>query len=110
MVDVPVDQLTGAVDGVGARARGQLVEAGLELFGVYGYAQTSEQDLCEMAGVPVEALRDEFGSREGLLMALHNQITTAGLRASEVALLSEGMDDCPWSSASGGSSTRTCRR
>ncbi|MFJ8882850.1 TetR/AcrR family transcriptional regulator [Streptomyces sp. NPDC102402] len=95
MVDVPVDQLTGVVDGARARARGQLLEAGLELFGVYGYAQTSEQALCDMAGVPEEVLWEEFGSREGLLTALHNQITTAGLRAAEVALLSEGMDDCP---------------
>ncbi|MFD5873593.1 TetR/AcrR family transcriptional regulator [Streptomyces sp. NPDC060322] len=95
MVDVPVDQLTGVVDGARARARGQLLEAGLELFGVYGYARTSEQALCDMAGVPEEVLWEEFGSREGLLTALHNQITTSGLRAAEVALLSEGMDDCP---------------
>ncbi|MFJ9057383.1 MULTISPECIES: TetR/AcrR family transcriptional regulator [unclassified Streptomyces] len=95
MVDVPVDQLTGVVDGARARARGQLLEAGLELFGVYGYARTSEQALCDMAGVPEEVLWEEFGSREGLLTALHNQITTTGLRAAEVALLSEGMDDCP---------------
>jgi len=95
VVDVPVDQLTGVVDGARTRARGQLLDAGLELFGVYGYAQTSEQDLCETAGVPEEVLWEEFGSREGLLTALHNQITTSGLRAAEVALLSEGMDDCP---------------
>ncbi|MFI8001744.1 TetR/AcrR family transcriptional regulator [Streptomyces sp. NPDC086010] len=95
MVDVPVDQLTGAVDGRRTRARAQLLDAGLELFGVYGYAATSEQALCEVAGVPEEMLWEEFGSREGVLMALHNQITTSGLRAAEQALLSEGMDDCP---------------
>ncbi|MFC8226792.1 TetR/AcrR family transcriptional regulator [Streptomyces sp. NPDC057287] len=95
MVDVQVDQVTGVVDGARARARGLLLDAGLELFGVYGYAQTSEQALCDMAGVPEEVLWEEFGSREGLLTELHNRITTSGLRAAEVALLSEGMDDCP---------------
>ncbi|MEU1127999.1 TetR/AcrR family transcriptional regulator [Streptomyces sp. NPDC005899] len=95
MVDVSVDQVTGTVDRARTRAREQLLEAGLELFGVYGYAQTSEQALCETAGVPAEVLREEFGSREGVLTALHNQVTTNGLRAAERALLSEGMDDCP---------------
>ncbi|MFF5895409.1 TetR/AcrR family transcriptional regulator [Streptomyces argenteolus] len=95
MVDVPVDQLIGTVDGARTRARAKLLDAALELFGVYGYAQTSEQAVCVMAGVPEEVLWEEFGSREGLLMALHNQITTSGLRAAEQALLSEGMDDCP---------------
>ncbi|MEU9361578.1 TetR/AcrR family transcriptional regulator [Streptomyces sp. NPDC048301] len=94
-MDVQVDPMTGVVDGARARARTQLLDAGLELFGVYGYAQTSEHALCDMAGVPEEVLREEFGSREGVLMELHNRITTSGLRAAEAALLSEGMDDCP---------------
>lgn len=94
-MDVSVDQVTGTVDLARTRARGQLLEAGLELFGVYGYVQTSEQALCEVAGVPEEVLWEEFGSREGVLMAIHNRVTTKGLRASEQALLSEGMDDCP---------------
>ncbi len=32
--------------------------------------------MCEAAGVPVEVLRQEYGSREGLLIALHNRVTT----------------------------------
>ncbi|MDQ0794745.1 TetR/AcrR family transcriptional regulator [Streptomyces sp. B1I3] len=95
MVDVSVDQVTGTVDKARTRARERLLGAGLELFGVYGFAQTSERALCETAGVPEEVLREEFGSREGVLTALHNQVTTNGLRAAERALLSEGMDDCP---------------
>ncbi|GGZ17675.1 TetR/AcrR family transcriptional regulator [Streptomyces nitrosporeus] len=94
-MDVSVDQVTGTVDRARTRAREALLEAGLELFGVYGYAQTSEQALCEAAGVPEEVLWEEFGSREGILLTLHNQVTTKGLRAAEQALLSEGMDDCP---------------
>ncbi|MGW4230129.1 TetR/AcrR family transcriptional regulator [Streptomyces sp. NPDC004980] len=95
MVDVPVDQLTGTVDRARVRAREQLLDAGREMFGVYGYAQTSEQALCEVAGVPEEVLWEEFGSREGVLITLHNEVTTSGLRAAEKALLSVGMDDCP---------------
>ncbi|WP_406393065.1 TetR/AcrR family transcriptional regulator [Streptomyces sp. NBC_00887] len=94
-MDVSMDQLTGTVDRARTRARGQLLDAGRELFGVYGYAETSEQALCEVAGVPEEVLWEEYGSREGVLIALHNQVTTNGLRAAESALLSEGMDDCP---------------
>lgn len=94
-MDVSVDQLTGTVDRARTRARGQLLDAGRELFGVYGYAETSEQVLCEVAGVPEEVLWEEYGSREGVLIALHNEVTTNGLRAAERALLSEGMDDCP---------------
>ncbi|MFD4689153.1 TetR/AcrR family transcriptional regulator [Streptomyces sp. NPDC058463] len=94
-MDVSVDQLTGTVDRARTRARGQLLDAGRELFGVYGYAETSEQALCEVAGVPEEVLWEEYGSREGVLIALHNEVTTNGLRAAESALLSEGMDDCP---------------
>ncbi|MFE2017330.1 TetR/AcrR family transcriptional regulator [Streptomyces sp. NPDC059499] len=94
-MDVSVDQLTGTVDRVRTRARGHLLDAGRELFGVYGYAETSEQALCEVAGVPEEVLWEEYGSREGVLIALHNQVTTNGLRAAERALLSEGMEDCP---------------
>lgn len=94
-MNVSVDQLTGTVDRARTRARGQLLDAGRELFGVYGYAETSEQALCEVAGVPEEVLWEEYGSREGVLIALHNEVTTNGLRAAESALLSEGMDDCP---------------
>ncbi|MFD9501299.1 TetR/AcrR family transcriptional regulator [Streptomyces sp. NPDC060035] len=94
-MDVSVDQVTGTVDRARTRARGQLLDAGRELFGVYGYAETSEQALCDVAGVPEEVLWEEFGSLEGVLIALHNQVTTNGLRAAERALLSEGMDDCP---------------
>lgn len=94
-MDVWVDELTASGDRLRTRARQQLLDAARELFGVYGYAETSEQALCELAGVPEEVLWREFGSREGLLIALHNQVTTNGLRAAEAALLSEGMDDFP---------------
>ncbi|HEY9441394.1 MAG TPA: helix-turn-helix domain-containing protein [Streptomyces sp.] len=94
-MDVWVDALTASGDRLRTRARQQLLDAARDLYGLYGYAETSEQALCELAGVPEEVLWREFGSREGLLIALHNEVTTKGLRAAEAALLSEGMDDFP---------------
>ncbi|WNF28713.1 TetR/AcrR family transcriptional regulator [Streptomyces sp. C11-1] len=87
-------QRTGPGDVARMQAREQLLEAARELYGINGYRETAERDVCEAAGVPVEVLRQEYGSREGLLIALHNRVTTAGLRAAEAALLSEGIDDC----------------
>ncbi|MFJ4962794.1 Transcriptional regulator, TetR family [Streptomyces sp. ADI96-02] len=85
-------QRTGPGDVARTQAREQLLDAARELFGVIGYADTSELALCEAAGVPVEVLRQEYGSREGLLIALHNRVTTVGLRAAETALLSDGIE------------------
>ncbi|MBH0246122.1 helix-turn-helix transcriptional regulator [Streptomyces cavourensis] len=70
------------------------MDAARELFGVAGYRETSEADLCEAAGVTPEVLRQEYGTREGLLIALHNRVTTIGLRAMEAELLADGMDEC----------------
>ncbi|MFB7227923.1 TetR/AcrR family transcriptional regulator [Streptomyces fimicarius] len=87
-------QRTGPGDVARTQAREQLLEAARELYGVNGYRETAEHDVCEAAGVPVEVLRQEYGSREGLLIALHNRVTTTGLRAAESALLTEGIEEC----------------
>ncbi|NEE32221.1 TetR family transcriptional regulator, partial [Streptomyces sp. SID7982] len=66
-------QRTGPGDAARTQAREQLLEAARELYGVNGYRATAEHDVCAAAGVPVEVLRQEYGSREGLLIALHNR-------------------------------------
>ncbi|GFN06048.1 hypothetical protein Smic_46040 [Streptomyces microflavus] len=87
-------QRTGPGDQARTQAREQLLDAARELYGVVGYRETSETDLCEAAGVTPEVLRQEYGTREGLLIALHNRVTTIGLRAMEAVLHSEGIDEC----------------
>ncbi|ALC28311.1 TetR/AcrR family transcriptional regulator [Streptomyces bacillaris] len=94
MADGWAVQRTGPGDQARTQAREQLLDAARELFGVAGYRETSEADLCEAAGVTPEVLRQEYGTREGLLIALHNRVTTIGLRAMEAELLAEGMDEC----------------
>lgn len=87
-------QRTGPGDMLRNQARERLLDAARELFGVGGYAETTEMALCEAAGVPADVLRQEFGSREGLLIALHNRVTTSGLRAAERALHADDISKC----------------
>lgn len=94
MADGWAVQRTGPGDQARTQAREQLLDAARELYGVVGYRETSETDLCEAAGVTPEVLRQEYGTREGLLIALHNRVTTIGLRAMEAVLHSEGIDEC----------------
>ncbi|WP_299535333.1 TetR/AcrR family transcriptional regulator [uncultured Streptomyces sp.] len=86
---------TATGEGFRALERAQLTQAARDLFGTFGYARTTTEALCRRAGVPVRILEEEYGSLEGLLVALHDQVTTKGLRAAEEALLAEGMDDLP---------------
>ncbi|WUQ33891.1 TetR/AcrR family transcriptional regulator [Streptomyces sp. NBC_00234] len=94
-MDTRVKQRTGAAGGrVRSRVRQQLLDAGLELFGVQGYAHTTVGALCEEAGVPEEVFREEYDSLEGLLIALHSRVTTNGMRAAENVQLAEDIDEC----------------
>lgn len=95
MTDTKVEQRTGASgDRFRTQVREQLLEAGLELFGVYGYADTTADALCDEAGVPEEVFRQEYDSPEGLLIALHNRVSTNGMRAAENVQLAEDIDEC----------------
>ncbi|WP_327176361.1 TetR/AcrR family transcriptional regulator [Streptomyces sp. NBC_01335] len=85
---------TESVDRIRTRERAQLLDAARAMFGTYGYAQTTDEEVCEKAGVPVSMLYEEYGSLEGLLIALHDWVTTKGLRAAENAMMAEGMDEC----------------
>ncbi|ASF11260.2 TetR family transcriptional regulator [Nocardia brasiliensis] len=55
----------------------------MELFGTQGYAATSIERLCAVANVSTRSFYEDMGSREALLIALVNRITS---RAVERAL------------------------
>lgn len=54
--------------------RERLLDAGLDLFGTIGYAQTSIERLCARAGVTTRHFYEEFGSREALLKAVYDRV------------------------------------
>ncbi|GAA5101526.1 TetR/AcrR family transcriptional regulator [Nocardia iowensis] len=66
-----------------AQRRTRLIDAALELFGTQGYAATSIERLCAVANVSTRSFYEDMGSREALLIALVNRITS---RAVERAL------------------------
>jgi len=51
-----------------------MLEAGLELVGTRGYRTTTIEALCAAAGVSTRNFYEEFGSREALVIALHDEI------------------------------------
>jgi AcrR family transcriptional regulator len=70
-----------------AERRAALLDAALGLFGTKGYATTSIEDLCSASYVTARYFYEEFGNREGLLLALYDQIAgnvTATVQAVEV--------------------------
>jgi AcrR family transcriptional regulator len=76
-----------------AERRERLFGAGLATFGTRGYLQTSIEELCSEASVSTRSFYEEFGSREGLLTALHDRINTEALEAVVAALDGVGPDD-----------------
>jgi AcrR family transcriptional regulator len=69
-----------------AERRQRLITAALELFGTEGYPATSIERLCARANVSTRNFYEEFASREALLIALHDQITTQALDAMMAAV------------------------
>ncbi|MFD0365214.1 TetR/AcrR family transcriptional regulator [Nocardia sp. GCM10030253] len=68
-----------------AQRQTRLVDAALELFGTHGYAATSIERLCTTANVSTRSFYEDMGSREALLIALVNRITSHAVeRALEV--------------------------
>lgn len=55
---------------VGELAREALIEAGLKLFGHYGYSGVSVRRICDEAGMNVAAINYHFGGKEGLYKAV----------------------------------------
>jgi AcrR family transcriptional regulator len=66
--------------------RERMLSAGLELFGTQGYRATTIEALCAAAGVSTRNFYEEFGSREALVIALHDEINARALEAVVAAL------------------------
>jgi AcrR family transcriptional regulator len=69
-----------------AERRARMLTAGLELFGTQGYRKTTIESLCAAAGVSTRNFYEEFGSRESLVIALHDEINAHALQAVAAAL------------------------
>jgi AcrR family transcriptional regulator len=69
--------------------RERLLEAGLDLFGTMGYAQTSIERLCARAGVTTRHFYEEFGSRQALLKAVFDHTVARSMRAVREALVNQ---------------------
>lgn len=68
--------------------RARLLDFAAEAFGTQGYRATTIEAICSGAGVSTRNFYEEFGSREGLLIALHDQIN-AGAMAAVVSALAD---------------------
>lgn len=56
------------------RRRGQLIEAGVELFGTRGYARSSVKAICDEAGLTERYFYEAFSDREGLLIEIYGEL------------------------------------
>ncbi|WP_246181361.1 TetR/AcrR family transcriptional regulator [Nocardia ninae] len=63
-----------------------MIDAALELFGTQGYAATSIERLCAEANVSTRSFYEDMGSREALLIALVNRITSHAVERALEAL------------------------
>ena len=70
----------------------RLMDAGLELFGSYGYTGTSIERLCATASVSTRNFYEEFASREALLIALHERINQLAM-TNALAALADARDE-----------------
>jgi AcrR family transcriptional regulator len=75
--------------------RQRMLAAGLELFGTQGYRATTIEALCAAAGVSTRNFYEEFGSREALVVALHDDVNGRALEAVIAALAGVDPDDIP---------------
>ena len=62
--------------------RTRLLDAGLDLFGTDGYAQSSVKAVCERAGLTERYFYESFKTREDLLFAVYEQIVEEVARTS----------------------------
>ncbi|WP_107659654.1 TetR/AcrR family transcriptional regulator [Nocardia suismassiliense] len=69
-----------------AQRQTRLIDAALELFGTHGYAATSIERLCAEANVSTRSFYEDMGSREALLIALVNRITSHAVERALEAL------------------------
>lgn len=78
-----------------AERRERLMRAGLEAFGDHGYRAVSIEQLCAAAGVSTRNFYEEFGGREALLLALHDDLNTRALTAVVEAIATSDPADLP---------------
>jgi len=72
-----------------------VLAAGLELFGTQGYARSSIEQLCQTAGVGTNSFYDLFSSKEDVLIALYDGLTTDLQDAVAVAYVEHHQADDP---------------
>ncbi len=75
--------------------RARLLETATDLFGTQGYRATTIEALCAGAGVSTRNFYEEFGSREKLLIAVHDDIN-ARVFAAVVEALAEVEPEDLW--------------
>ncbi|MGI8863217.1 MAG: TetR/AcrR family transcriptional regulator [Solirubrobacteraceae bacterium] len=66
--------------------RRRMLTAALGLFGTQGYRGTTIEALCAAASVSTRNFYEEFGSREALVIALHDDVNARALKAVIAAL------------------------
>ena len=72
-----------------------VLAAALELFGTQGYAKSSIELLCQTAGVGTNSFYDLFSSKEDVLVALYDDLTTDLQKAVAAAYLEHRDHDDP---------------
>ena len=76
-----------------AERRHRMLDAGLELFGTSGYRASTIEALCAAASVSTRNFYEEFGSREALVIALHDELNDRALQAVATAITTVDPDD-----------------
>lgn len=92
-LDAPGAAVPPSIAGDDRRSR--ILAAGLDLFAERGFHDTAVADLCQRAGVSPQDFEREFGSRESLVVALHEDVNNRALAAVIFALDGIDPDDVP---------------
>ncbi len=69
-----------------AERREQLLDAGLELFGIQGFASVTIESLCAAAGLNARYFYEQFASREELLGAVYDRHVQTVLTMVQAAI------------------------
>lgn len=72
--------------------RERLLEAGLDLLGTRGYAQTTVSDVLDRAGLTSRYFYEHFENREALLVAVYDEVIARGYGASADAMVRHDAD------------------
>lgn len=72
--------------------RERLLEAGLDLLGTRGYAQTTVSDVLDRAGLTSRYFYEHFENREALLVAVYDEVIARGYGASAEAMVRHDAD------------------